>query len=172
MTKCINGCIREGAKSHGMCSNCVKRGKLPPKRRNLGWQINNDKQKMCSRCKKIFSIEDIQKWTHKSRCLDCQSIVKRELYLQQHYGISIEEYTKMLDKNSGGCYICGRTKKENSGKNLSVDHDHSCCNKEKGSCGKCVRGLLCDKCNRAIGLLDDNYNSAINLANYLKNTRQ
>lgn len=36
-----------------------------------------------------------------------------------------------------------------------VDHDHSCCPGER-SCGKCVRGLLDQKCNTMIGMARDN----------------
>lgn len=170
MAKCINGCVAEGAKSHGMCSNCIKRGYRPPNRRNIGFQINNKKQKMCSRCKKVFTIDEVKKWTHKNRCLECQSFVKRDLYLKQYYGISTENYNEMLKKSNNGCYICGKTKEENNNRYLSVDHDHSCC-PERISCGLCVRGLLCDICNRAVGLLKDNPEAALAVAMYIKNNK-
>ena len=35
-----------------------------------------------------------------------------------------------------------------------VDHDHSCCSKRE-TCGKCVRGILCASCNKALGLLKE-----------------
>lgn len=60
------------------------------------------------------------------------------------------------------CYVCS------SSQNLCVDHDHSCCAGAK-SCGKCIRGLLCRKCNTAIGLLDDDPNRVQSLLNYLVN---
>jgi hypothetical protein len=37
---------------------------------------------------------------------------------------------------------------------LHVDHDHACCPGPK-SCGKCVRFLLCDKCNVGLGSFSD-----------------
>lgn len=171
MTKCINGCDREGAKSHGMCGNCVKRGGKPPKRRNTGWLHNNENQRMCSRCKTIFPKEEVDKWTHKGRCRNCQALTKRDLYLQQMYGINTEEYDRLLELSNGGCYICGKTKKQNRDRYLSVDHDHSCCNKERGCCGKCIRGILCDVCNRAVGLLQDNPENAMAVAIYIQNNK-
>lgn len=59
------------------------------------------------------------------------------------YGITLEDYEAMLERQDGGCAICGRPPQ---GKRLSVDHNHS-----NGR----VRGLLCVRCNSAVGLLDD-----------------
>jgi hypothetical protein len=36
---------------------------------------------------------------------------------------------------------------------LEIDHDHACCPK-RPTCGKCTRGLLCDRHNRAIGFFE------------------
>lgn len=168
MTKCINGCDREGAKNSGLCSNCIKRGGNPPTRRNTGWLHNNLEQRMCSRCKNIFPKEDVDSWTHKSRCKECQAWVKRDTYLKRYYSIDIEKYEKLLSLSSGGCYICGKTKKQNKNNHLSVDHDHSCCNGPH-SCGKCIRGILCDTCNRAVGLLQNDSQNAMAVAIYIKN---
>lgn len=68
--------------------------------------------------------------------------------LKTYYQMSTEQYEKMLDRQGGGCAICGKTPREN-GKRLAVDHDHSCC-QGTHSCGQCVRGLLCDFCNRTL----------------------
>jgi hypothetical protein len=170
MTKCINGCFAEGAKSHGMCGNCIKRGGKPPQKRQKGKLVNNKEQRMCSRCKNIFKINEVSRWSHPYRCNDCQSWVKRDTYLKRNYGINTKKYEEMLEQSNGGCYICGKTKEQNKERYLSVDHDHSCC-KERQSCGKCVRGILCDTCNRAVGLLQDNPENAMAVAMYIKNNK-
>lgn len=82
------------------------------------------------------------------------------------YGISEEMYKSMLADQRGGCAICGCTEEEN-GKALAVDHDHSCCSGKK-TCGSCIRGLLCNKCNSAIGFLNDSPYLAVKAAEYLK----
>lgn len=69
----------------------------------------------------------------------------------------------MFDEQDGKCAICRR---ESSGllygkpRVLSVDHSH----KPDGK----VRGLLCHKCNMAIGLLQDNPELLRAAATYLE----
>lgn len=64
---------------------------------------------------------------------------------RDRYGIkfSLEEYDQMLQAQKGLCALCRQLPKSRS---LHVDHDH-----ETGR----VRGLLCMKCNRALGYLQD-----------------
>ena len=61
--------------------------------------------------------------------------------LRWRYGITLEDYNK-FDQN---CNICGALE-EGRGFNMNVDHDHKT--------GK-VRGLLCNSCNRGLGLLGE-----------------
>ena len=65
--------------------------------------------------------------------------------LQRVYGISLDDYNILLDRQDGKCAICG-VLECNTGRNFAVDHCHST-NK--------IRGLLCSKCNRGIGMFDD-----------------
>lgn len=166
---CSNGCVMPSSNSKGWCANCIKRGG-PPSRRNIGNLLNNENERYCSKCKNIFQIDEFFKSHHKGRCVSCQAWVKRDVYLKQNYGINTKKYEEMLKKSNNGCYICGKTKKENNNKYLSIDHDHSCC-PEKKSCGSCIRGILCDICNRAVGLLKDNPDNAIAVAMYIKNNK-
>lgn len=71
--------------------------------------------------------------------------------LKYRYDIDIKEYNRLFEKQHGKCAICF---KPQTYKKLAVDHNHKCCPRKK-SCGKCIRGLLCDKCNIAIGFLDE-----------------
>ena len=62
--------------------------------------------------------------------------------------ITKESYDLLLNKHDGRCWICFDAKA------INIDHDHSCC-PGTYSCGNCIRGILCNNCNTAIGLLKD-----------------
>ena len=68
----------------------------------------------------------------------------RERAYAKKYGITIQDYESLLQKQDGKCAICLSPPKRFR---LAVDHDH----KTGG-----IRGLLCAPCNRTlIGRLDD-----------------
>lgn len=81
----------------------------------------------------------------------------------KRYGLGHEEYWELLIRQSGRCAICCRV-----AKNLHVDHDHSCCKEQRQCCGKCVRGLLCGSCNRALGLFGERFEVLTAAVEYLK----
>ena len=85
--------------------------------------------------------------------------LKRRIRL---HGISEERYFELMRLQGGGCAICGE-----SSKTLFIDHNHACCPGKNG-CMKCVRGLLCSKCNYAIGMLKDDEKLATRAASYLR----
>jgi hypothetical protein len=61
------------------------------------------------------------------------------------YSIDQAAYEAMLSRQRGVCAICGGRNQPPT-RRLAVDHDHAT--------GK-VRGLLCYRCNSAIGLFDE-----------------
>lgn len=70
---------------------------------------------------------------------------RRDVVLQNMYGISLEEYNNLYLLQGECCAICKKHQK-NFTKNLFVDHCHVT--------GQ-VRGLLCHKCNSGLGLFED-----------------
>jgi len=80
----------------------------------------------------------------------------RRYSLKNKYGIDIEQYDNILEKQNNLCAICG---KPNDGKkSFSVDHDHKT-NK--------VRGLLCTSCNLGLGNFKDTIKLLASAARYL-----
>lgn len=82
------------------------------------------------------------------------------------YGLTPADYDRMLRDQGGGCAICGTTEPGNS-KHFHVDHDHSCCDVKGKSCGKCVRGLLCNACNTGLARFQDSPRLLEEAASYL-----
>lgn len=64
-----------------------------------------------------------------------------------------EVYAAALAKQGDACAVCRTTLPGGQGR-FHLDHDHGCC-KRRSTCGKCVRGLLCEACNAGIGLFKD-----------------
>ena len=74
------------------------------------------------------------------------------------YGLTAGDVIAMLAAQDGGCAICGHKPDSTSDRRLAIDHDH-----ETGR----VRGLLCYRCNTAIGLLGDDPERLRRAADYL-----
>jgi hypothetical protein len=83
---------------------------------------------------------------------------KYDVWLRTKYGITLVDYEAMLAVQKGVCAICSQPP-TGYRKYLGVDHCH-----ETGK----VRGLLCVKCNVAIGQLLDQPNLLRRAAEYLE----
>lgn len=75
----------------------------------------------------------------------------KDYYLRATYGISLAALRILLSKDNL-CAICRVVITEYS---VHIDHDHNCCPSKK-TCGGCVRGLLCENCNKGLGHFKDN----------------
>jgi recombination endonuclease VII len=72
----------------------------------------------------------------------------------EKHGLSLDDYLGMDAAQLGTCAMpdCDRTEPGGSGR-WHIDHDHDCC-PGTYSCGKCVRGLLCMRCNVELGYFE------------------
>ncbi len=109
---------------------------------------------ICKKCDKLKSDAYRKKYKEKvsaskKRYYNLNKDKIRSHMLLKLYGIDSEEYDKLLHSQNGVCAICKQPETHKlRGKvpPLSVDHNHDT--------GK-IRGLLCNTCNRAIGLFRD-----------------
>lgn len=115
-----------------------------------------------------------------SRCKSCDRVVVRKptnpalrkksdpmktwkYRIKSRFQISPEEYAWLLERQNGKCALCFQDacfKRQV----LSIDHFHGCLHhanrvseslKERDlGCKLCIRGLLCDRCNMVLGLLE------------------
>lgn len=119
-----------------------------------------------------------------SECKECQKIRSKDTYtnnldrsltyaknyrknnpekfrngrIKSLYGISSEEYNLLLNKQNDSCAICKIHVSEIKG-SFNIDHNHST--------GK-VRGLLCHKCNKGLGLFLDKPEIISKAVDYLR----
>lgn len=80
------------------------------------------------------------------------------------YGITHAQRDEILAEQGNVCAICGTD--EPQGRGWVTDHDHSCCSGIR-SCGNCVRGILCARCNFMLGNARDSVSTLISAINYL-----
>ncbi len=114
----------------------------------------------CTKCGEVKPLDGFHKdcrreGTFRRWCKSCVARAGRVTKLKK-YGITIDQYEMMLERQHYGCKICGQQCA--TGRSLAVDHCHQT--------GR-VRGLLCIKCNKALGLLDDDVNRMNLAAQYL-----
>ena len=132
-----------------MCPNCNK---------NLSIDLFNKSnrrdgfQTYCKKCHNQMQrdkyasdpMAKVKRQIRAGRRKEKDPLVQRRSELKRLYGITLEDYVDMFSKQEGVCAIC--LEECQTRKSLSVDHDHAT--------GK-IRGLLCNRCNRAIGMLND-----------------
>jgi hypothetical protein len=87
-----------------------------------------------------------------------RAIKQRDHNLKRDYNISSIDYNEMFNNQNGRCAICD-IHQNDLRIALAVDHSHVT-NK--------IRGLLCDRCNRGIGFLQDLSSNCLKAYKYLK----
>ena len=88
--------------------------------------------------------------------------------LKMLFGITLEDYDRMLAEQNGVCAICEQPeravhRKNGKVKQLAIDHCH-----ESGA----VRGLLCSLCNTALGLFQDDSDLLAKAMRYLAHSEK
>lgn len=85
-------------------------------------------------------------------------------HLRNRYGISLDTKRRLFERQGSRCGACGTTEPRHprlSGESgWCLDHDHA-----TGA----IRGVLCWRCNVALGYLDDSPERLRRMADYLEN---
>jgi len=151
------------------CSNCGK------KKLNSEFHTSNSRpDKLTIYCKECTSILGKARYSNpekRNRILsrgkawreqNPESDVRK--HLRRKYGMTLEQYNFLFEKQKGLCALCRkpettkRNSKSDSPERLAVDHCHDT--------GR-IRGLLCFKCNTAVGSIGDDEESARRVVEYL-----
>ena len=128
--------------------------------------------KKCKYCFKNKQLNEFPKHSghrdgHAAICKQCKkkkypttAEQKQRAYernIKRNYGITVNDYNSMYENQGGLCLGC---KRGNNGSRFHIDHCHTT--------GK-VRGLLCNNCNRGLGLLGDSIVNLEKAISYLNN---
>ena len=139
--------------SDGHRSDCIPCNLAAKKARTaLDPQANRDRVRR-------WQVENPERYRAKQREYvetGRKRISMRKYHLKRKYGLTLEEYGAMLEAQNHVCAICLEARPDE--RTLHVDHDH-----ETGV----IRGLLCFRCNNALGDFREEYELFQRAANYL-----
>jgi hypothetical protein len=108
---------------------------------------------------------------YRQRAYERDPLVNRKANLKAKFGMSLDDYDRMLADQGGGCAVCGTTDPGGRwGTFFPIDHDRACC-PGNNSCGKCIRGLTCSPCNVGLGAFGDDADRLMAAAAYLLSRR-
>lgn len=174
------GCRRCGASLEGVplrrryCSACFETRRSSPtdlyecRHCHVTFRRMHKNRLLCDSCAESRTRRSqARKWA------DMTDAEKRAVYLRVRCGrfnITVDHYASMLAEQGGCCAICGTDNPAGRGE-WHIDHDHSCCPGQR-SCGKCVRGLLCNYCNIGLGHFNDDLDRLMNAMRYLDGARR
>ena len=153
--------IHDGYAYH--CKDCVRNY---DQKRIDNFRVFPKKEKdgliHCRYCEQY--LDKSKFWGKLTYCKDCSKTIGHSNNIKR-FGLSVDRCIRSKNKKNGLCAICKNP--ETNKRRLSVDHDHSCC-PGSGSCGKCIRGLLCSNCNTFLGNAKDNIDTLKAAIEYLE----
>lgn len=187
------GCTHP-AQARGLCTShywqMMNKGQtdtLYKTRRPKGSVLERDEfgRKFCSSCREWLPEED---FGVSSRTLDslrrecrlCRSTTtrikngekslpeKREWLLRRRYGKTPQWFQETFEAQGEMCACCQSSNP--GGRGWQIDHDHTCCDIAPGGqiCGECIRGIICNSCNLALGLVKDSIETLQRMQEYLR----
>ncbi|QDH91802.1 endonuclease VII [Mycobacterium phage Phrappuccino] len=92
-------------------------------------------------------------WTHHRAKEKADKLRTHAKHVERTFSISGDDYWFLYEAQGGLCFVCRKAK--GIARRLAVDHEHGLCDDhppDKG-CPRCIRALLCSRCNDLIGWL-------------------
>jgi hypothetical protein len=123
----------------------------------------NTKCKLCSEIH-VMQNRALRVGARSKKCKQYRSpnwtgFEREDAIIRRQYGISMQEFDKLLEFQKHGCAICNKPITKLS-RRMNIDHDH-----KTGQ----VRGLLCSGCNTGLGQLGDDIEGLKRALKYLEN---
>ena len=144
--------VKDVPEKNGTSKACRPDKSKPWSKKNFYWKENRS------------NAEDrkqyMREWQRKSRAANRNYYL--DIDIRKKYGVTLQWYEETFSRQNGVCAICKQPESSViKGKVIAmpIDHDHNT--------GK-VRGLLCTKCNRGIGLFRDDINLLKSAIEYLQ----
>jgi len=137
-----------------LCTDCNQE---KPATKVFWYKNTGGKLGFRSTCKICTNKDNIARHKKSSKKWE---LAKRNGVLKRNYGITLEQYNKMLMEQESSCLICHtKSSGRKNSKRLCVDHSHKT--------GK-VKGLLCSICNSIIGFIERTNNPLLTVENIVK----
>lgn len=161
-----------------VCNKCGKRKKLS---KFYDATTKDGKRGNCKKCQRRISREN-ERRRHEDRSVarakseawlvghaarmeadEAYRNKRRDMHYQKQYGITLADFFVMEEAQQGGCAICGYVPDPEDTRPrwrlLEVDHCHDTSQ---------VRGLLCRRCNDALGKFEDSQELLVRALTYLQ----
>lgn len=174
--KCEPGCqcakhTRSGNRGHGSQKSPVIDWNDPEARR----AYNREKAREKYAANPEAAKDSSRRYVAKKRAEDPDywRKYKRNMSSDLRYAhrITWEQLRGILDGQNGCCYLCTEPLDPEAPRGVHVDHDHQCCPGSR-SCGNCIRGVSCHKCNTGIGLFGDDPDRMERVARNLRDANE
>lgn len=163
---CLTAIKEAEQRGNKVCASCcTEKPKTEFSLRGLGPRLRSDCKACAAQDKREHNAcpENRAKsyaYTERWKEQNPESVKKTAFGTQlRKYGISREQFDTLLQAQNGVCAICHE--EEQAFSRLSVDHVH-------GTNPPVIRGLLCGKCNKAIGLFKDSSKLLLSTVEYLR----
>ena len=179
--KCIRGHISPRYASSSNCVQCIaeKRGNVKINKRGKSSKRTKENQELAeiAHAKGFMTYKPtnpcpyghFERYVTTNNCVLCNEISKekrrsnaRWARIKKIYNLSKDEFYKKLEKQNNVCPIC---MKKLTLKNSHIDHNHKT---------GVIRDILCNKCNQAIGMIDEDVTRLIRINTYIEkyNTKE